>query len=82
MSDVITGQGRLRVYGVGTQEASQSGLIVLPTIKGQEKAGPSSAEVAEVISDEELVLKKGFKRGPWGEQLTYDGDDGRGSNHS
>ena len=84
MSDVITGEGRLRVYGVGTKftkEASQSGLIVLPTIKGQEKAGAASAEVAEVISDEELVLKKEFKGGPWEKQLTYDGDDARGSKY-
>jgi len=84
MPDVITREGRLRVYGVGTkftQQASQSGLIVLPTIKGQEKAGAASAEVAEVISDEELVLKKEFKGGPWEKQLTYDGDDGRGSKY-
>lgn len=84
MADVTTEDGRLHVYGVGTkftQEVSQSGLIVLPTVKGQEKAGAASAEVVEVISDEELVLKKEFKGGPWEKQLTYDGDDGRGSKY-
>ncbi|RPB24062.1 hypothetical protein L211DRAFT_204556 [Terfezia boudieri ATCC MYA-4762] len=84
ISDITTREGRLHVYGAGTkftQETSQSELIVLPTIKGQEKAGTASAEVAEVISDEELILKKEFKGGPWESQLTYDGDDGRGSKY-
>ena len=84
MSDITTEDGRLRVYGVGTkftQEASQSGLIVLPTINGQENAGAEGAEVAEVISDEELVLKTEFKGGLWEKRLTYDGDDGRGSTY-
>lgn len=75
-------EGRLRVYGIGTkftQEVSQSGLIVLRTEKAKEKGGTASAEVGEIISDEELIIKKEFKGGPWMEQLTYDGDDGRGT---
>lgn len=49
------------IRGVGTKFKNGSfqigGLIVLPTVKGQ----TPSSEIAEIISDEELRLKKPFK---------------------
>ena len=82
IADASTTEGRQRVYGVGTKFTSEcmvGGLVVLPSVKGQ--AGAASAEVGEIISDEEVVIKKEFKGGPGIEQLTYDGDDGRGTKY-
>ena len=84
LADTTTEEGRTRIYGIGTKftkETSILGLIVLPVVKGQEKAGAASAEIAEIINDEELVLKKEMKGGAWIELLTYDGDDGRGTRY-
>ncbi|KAF8475805.1 hypothetical protein BDZ91DRAFT_689485 [Kalaharituber pfeilii] len=80
-ADVTPGQPTLRIYGIGTkftQEVAPGGLVVLPSVQGQ--AGAASAEVAEIVNDEELVLKKEFKGGPSIELLIYDGDNGRGTN--
>jgi glycerol-3-phosphate O-acyltransferase/dihydroxyacetone phosphate acyltransferase len=70
----------LKIRGVGTkftEEVVVGGLLVLPPVKGQSAA---SAEVIQVLSDEELVLKREFKGDVAIGQLTQEGENGeRGS---
>ena len=62
------------VHGVGTQfdkEAEVGGLIVLPLLEGS----AASADIAEILGPEELLLKKEFKGAVALKQLTGKGLD-------
>ncbi|KAG0127987.1 hypothetical protein HOY82DRAFT_566791 [Tuber indicum] len=75
-------QQPLRIRGAGTkftEELVAGGLLVLPPEKGQSAA---SAEVTEILSDEEVVLKREFKGDIALAQLTQkSGEDGNGSKY-
>ncbi|KAL7273048.1 Glycerol-3-phosphate/dihydroxyacetone phosphate acyltransferase [Rhizina undulata] len=66
----------LKIRGIGTtftKDLTKGGLLVLPTVGKQSAA---SSEVAEVLSDEEVILKKEFKGKTALEQLTAPGGEG------
>ncbi|KAG0633632.1 hypothetical protein HOY80DRAFT_929849 [Tuber brumale] len=75
-------QQPLRIRGAGTKFTEQlvvGGLLVLPPEKGQSAA---SAEVTEILSDEEVVLKREFKGDIALAQLTQKSEeDGNGSKY-
>ncbi|KAI5788871.1 hypothetical protein DFH27DRAFT_465521, partial [Peziza echinospora] len=80
LADTSSDEARLHIRGIGTkftEDLVAGGLIVLPPVKG-EKGGGASAEVAEVLNDEEVILKKEFRNESSIEQLTSDTDQGRG----
>lgn len=65
----------LKIRGVGTkftEEVVAGGLLVLPPVKGQSAA---SSEVIEILSDEEIVLKREFKGEVAIGQLTQEGEN-------
>lgn len=75
-------QQPLKIRGVGTkftEELVAGGLLVLPPAGGQSAA---SAEVIEILSDEEVVLKREFKGDIALSQLTQKSEeDGKGSKY-
>ena len=71
----------LKIRGAGTKFTEQcmvGGLLVLPPVNG---ASAANAEIAEVLSDEEIVLKKEFRSRAAFRQLTAESQDGRGSTY-
>jgi len=69
----------LRIRGVGTkftEECMVGGLLVLPSVGGRSAA---SSEIAEIVSDDEIVLKKEFKSSSAVAQLTADTKEGLGT---
>ncbi|KAI5818715.1 hypothetical protein BZA77DRAFT_306250 [Pyronema omphalodes] len=67
-----------KIRGVGTKfedECMPGGLLVLPALKGK---SPASAEILEVLNDEEIVLKKEFKSSGAIQQLTQETPEGKG----
>ena len=59
----------LLVRGVGTnfeKEAQKGGLVVLPSMNGE----TANTEIEEIVSSEELRLKKAFKGENYAKQLT------------
>lgn len=72
----------LKIRGVGTkftEEATVGGSLTLPSVLGQAGA---STDIAEILSDEEIVLKKPFKGDVALEQLTQEGEEvGKGTKY-
>ncbi|KAF8544920.1 hypothetical protein BDD12DRAFT_872351 [Trichophaea hybrida] len=69
----------LRIRGIGTQfteECMVGGLLVLPSVGGRSAA---SSEIAEVVSDDEITLKKEFKATTALQQLTAESAEGKGT---
>ncbi|TGJ70971.1 hypothetical protein EYR41_002977 [Orbilia oligospora] len=62
-----------------TSQASLGGLLVLPTPPSGGSA--ASAEIVEIISDEEIRLKKGFPGEEAKEQITSKSEAGRGTRY-
>ncbi|KAF3202581.1 hypothetical protein TWF106_002352 [Orbilia oligospora] len=62
-----------------TSQASLGGLLVLPTPPSGGSA--ASAEIVEIISDEEIRLKKGFPGEEAKEQITSKSEAGRGTKY-
>ena len=63
----------LRIRGIGTKftdECMPGGLLVLPPVGTRSAA---SSEIAEVLSDDEILLKKDFRGSTALQQLTADG---------
>jgi glycerol-3-phosphate O-acyltransferase/dihydroxyacetone phosphate acyltransferase len=72
-------QQPLKIRGIGTkftEECMAGGLLVLPAVGGRSAA---SSEIAEVVNDEEIVLKKEFKASTALQQLTAETADGKGT---
>ncbi|TGZ85192.1 hypothetical protein EX30DRAFT_326178 [Ascodesmis nigricans] len=71
----------LRIRGVGTKftkECIPGGLIVLPSVGGKSAA---STEIQEVVSDDELVIRREFKGSTALGQLTGVTDAGKGTKY-
>lgn len=71
----------LKIRGVGTKftkECSVSGSLNLPSIPGQSGA---STDIAEILSDEEILLRKPFKGEVALRQLTQEGKEGKGTKY-
>lgn len=71
----------LKIRGVGTKftkEAHVSGSLTLPSVPGQSGA---STDIAEILSDEEILLKKPFKGDTALQQLTQKTEDGMGAKY-
>lgn len=71
----------LRLRGEGTQflkECVPGGLIVLPSVGGKSAA---STEILEVVSDDELVIKREFKGNTALGQLTGITPNGKGTKY-
>ncbi|KAI5842867.1 hypothetical protein BZA05DRAFT_477395 [Tricharina praecox] len=69
----------LTIRGVGTkftEECMVGGLLVLPSVGGRSAA---SSEIAEILNDEEIVLKKEFKASSAMAQLTAKTKEGLGT---
>src|SRR5207248_6538369 len=60
-----------------TTEASVGGLLVLPT--SPSGASAATGEIAEIRSDEEILLKKEIKGSDAIEQLAQEGENGKGT---
>lgn len=72
-------QQTLKIRGAGTkftEECMVGGLLVLPSVGGRSAA---SSEIAEILSDEEIVLKKEFKASTALQQLTAETAQGKGT---
>jgi glycerol-3-phosphate O-acyltransferase/dihydroxyacetone phosphate acyltransferase len=69
----------LKIRGIGTQfteECMVGGLLVLPSVGGRSAA---SSEIAEILSDDEILLKKEFKATTAFQQLTAEAAEGKGT---
>lgn len=75
-------EDNLMIRGEGTkftEECAVNGLLVLPT--PSDGGNAASAEIAEIIDDETIRLKKEFRGNTAMKQLTTHSDSGRGTNY-
>ncbi|KAH8155326.1 uncharacterized protein LAJ45_00336 [Morchella importuna] len=71
----------LKIRGVGTKfttEVTPGGSLTLPSVPGQAGA---STDVAEILSDTEIILKKPFKGDVALRQLQQESDEGKGTKY-
>lgn len=71
----------LKIRGIGTKftkEAHSSGSLTLPSVPGQSGA---STDIDEILSDEEILLKKPFKGDVAMRQLMQEDGNGKGTKY-
>jgi glycerol-3-phosphate O-acyltransferase/dihydroxyacetone phosphate acyltransferase len=71
----------LKIRGVGTKfttEVTTGGSLTLPSVPGQAGA---STDVAEILSDTEIILKKPFKGDVALRQLQQESNEGKGTKY-